>query len=256
MHEADEQGLAGQPPARSLSVLLDGFQGGTEPVGANGMAQIPYEAQQNVGTSRRCAAAALNMVYRSYGLSVPQGAVWRVITVPDGLGGLFAKTYRLPFDAMLRGLSAVALKALDPIAALQTALAADVRVIMNHRQREDTGLGHFTVALHADASGVAFHDPELGPDRRLDVGTLRALWQPAHNPCEIAGNILIAVAQQPPQPGQCGACGTAVPTGMRCSECLHSFPLQPTVALGCSNAACTSRLWEVVVCPFCDALLG
>lgn len=36
---------------------------------------------------------------------------------------------------------------------------------MNHRVREDSSSGHFTVATAAGTRAITFHDPEVGPNR-------------------------------------------------------------------------------------------
>lgn len=213
---------------------------------------IPFEAQLNSDGQRTCGAAALNMVYKSMGIVLSQQAVWRVISLPDALGGRFSRTYRLPFDAVLRGVHAIAFKALDPIQAVQRILATGSSVIMNHRLHEDTRYGHYTVALSANDSSIEFHDPEFGPSQKRSTVVMRALWQPKFDNCEITGNFLIAVALTP-APHTCGVCGVMSPANVTCPVCNVSFALQPAYALGCVNAGCSSRLWELVLCPYCDA---
>jgi len=216
------------------------------------MAPVPFEEQMNSDGQRTCGAAALNMIYKSMGIVVPQEAVWRVISLPDAQGGRFARTYRLALDAMLRGVHAIAFKALDPIRAVQTILADGSSVIMNHRLREDTGYGHYTVALSANDSLIEFHDPEFGPSQKRSTVLMRALWQPKFDGCEITGNFLIAVAPTP-APYKCDVCGVPSPDNVTCPACDVSFVLQPASALGCVNAGCACRLWETVLCPYCDA---
>lgn len=213
---------------------------------------IPFEAQIISDGQRTCGAAALNMVYRSFGLEIPQPAIWRVISLPDAFGGRFARTYRVAFDPLLRGVHAIAFRALDPVHATQSVLSEDLRVIMNHRLSEDTSYGHYTVALAANESEIELHDPELGPSQRRSADVMRSLWQPRHANCEITGNFLIALTARP-APCTCTSCGTQVPDFCICPACHARFALQPASALGCSSARCPARLWESVLCPFCDA---
>ncbi len=218
------------------------------------MSTIPYEAQKNCDGQRTCGAAALNMIYKAFGIVVPQEAVWRVISLPDAHGGRFARTYRLAFDASLRGVSAVAFKALDPVRSVQEILESGSSVIMNHRLTKDTGDGHYTVALRVQNNTITFHDPEFGPSQTKSVEAMRTLWQPKFASCEITGNFLIALAQYAKGTHRCKTCGTTTPASVPCPACQVTVPLQPAAALGCSSATCASRLWEVVLCPFCDAV--
>lgn len=217
------------------------------------MAAIPFEAQINRDGQRTCGAAALNMVYKSFGIVLPQEAVWRVISLPDAHGGRFARTYRIAFDAMLRGVSAVAFKARDPIQAVQMILASGGSVIMNHRLRDNTGYGHYTVALSADNEKIVLHDPEFGPAQQKPASLMRELWQPKFASCEITGNFLIALAQGAPTSCNCTACGGLSRAAVSCPACHVTIPLQPSASLGCCSSTCDSRLWEALLCPFCDA---
>lgn len=218
------------------------------------MTSIPYEAQLQRDGDRTCAAAALIMVYSSFGITLPQEAVWRVVALPDGRKGLYARTNRLAFDAVARGLSAVTLKARDPIRAVREILTAGDRAIMNHRLTEDSWKGHYTVALSADDSAIVFHDPEFGPSQTRSTELMRELWTPKYSGCEITGNFLIALSNQSQSPCTCAACGASCPTAVQCCYCRLEVPLQPVAALGCTIPTCPSRLWELILCPYCDQL--
>jgi hypothetical protein len=80
-----------------------------------------------------CGAAALSMVYQSFGLSVPQIAVWRLIATFNKFGRFQGHTYKMAMDAILRSFHAVVVKAMSPIDTLKAGLAVDVRAIMSHR---------------------------------------------------------------------------------------------------------------------------
>lgn len=215
------------------------------------MPNIPYEAQLNRDGQRTCGAAALTMIYQSMGINIPQLSIWRVISLPDAHGGRFARTYRLAFDPLLRGLNAIAIKAIDPIRAVKQILASGCSVIMNHRLKEDTSTGHYTVALSADDNFIAFHDPQFGPAQKRSLDEMRLLWTPKYQSCEITGNFLIAIARSPTA-NKCNNCSTMIPKSKTCPTCLASFPLQPAVALGCIDEHCPARLWQLIVCPYCD----
>jgi hypothetical protein len=218
------------------------------------MAVIPFEEQNNLEGQRTCGAAALNMVYKSFGITLPQAAIWRVISLPDAYGGRFARTYRIAFDALLRGVCAVAFKARDPIRAVQMILASGNRVIMNHRLTADTGVGHYTVALAADEDKIIFHDPQFGSAQEKPTSLMRELWQLKFTPCEITGNFLIALARNAPSSYTCNKCGVLCPVSVTCPACYLTIPLQPSTALGCWSKTCDSRLWQSLLCPFCDTI--
>src|SRR5262249_52843482 len=95
-------------------------------------AEIPYEPQRKVPDARMCGAAALCMVYRSFGIPCEQIEVWeQVARGPRGRRA--ARTHVLCQDAGRRGLSGLILQAADPWAALQRCAAHGLRVILNHR---------------------------------------------------------------------------------------------------------------------------
>jgi hypothetical protein len=216
------------------------------------MTAIPFEAQINRNGQRTCGAAALNMVYKSFGIALPQEAIWRVISMPDAHGGMKGVTYRMALDALLRGVSVVAYKARDPVHAVQKILESGSSVIMNHRLSVDTGDGHYTVALAADDDKIVFHDPQFGPAQERPASLMRELWKPKYDKCEITGNFLVALAQSTPASSKCITCGALCPATILCPACRLPVPLQPSTALGCCSGTCDSRLWEALLCPFCD----
>jgi len=219
------------------------------------MKTIPFEAQMNVDGQRTCGAAALNMIYKSMGLDLPQTAIWRVISLPDAHGTRYARTYRMAFDAMLRNVHAVAFRANDPIRAVRETLHSGCDVIMNHRLQNDTGYGHYTVALAADDEFIHFHDPQFGPAQKRTGENMRELWRVRHNDCEITGDILIALARNATSHA-CTTCGSQLPENIPCSQCLGTFSLQPAVGLGCVKNSCDGKLWQSILCPYCDVLLA
>ncbi len=193
------------------------------------------------------------MIYQTLGRRIAQEEIFRVISEPDHQGRRFCKTYRMVLDAQQRGFAAIAFRARDPIRATAGVLAVDAYPIMNHRVSETSGLGHYTVAVGIDSAQVAFHDPEVGPVQRRTIESLRDLWQARFNPCEIAGNLLIAVAG-PSAAHLCMQCGTSVPAELQCGYCKRAIPLTPAAALGCMTAGCAARVWESLLCPYCDRL--
>jgi hypothetical protein len=216
------------------------------------MNAVPFEPQLNSDGQRTCGAAALAMVYGAVGLNIPQLAIWRVISLPDAHGGRFCRTYRLPLDASLRGMHAIAFKAKDPVRAVAATLASGDHAIMNHRLAEESGFGHYTVALAVSDTEIHLHDPALGPAQRMPLEAIRQLWVPKFENCEITGNFIVALATAVTS-HTCATCGTKLPELVRCPACHCRFPVSPGAALGCFSVECTSRLWEQILCPYCDA---
>jgi len=218
------------------------------------MREIPYEKQMTANGQRTCGAAALQMIYKSFGIDLPQLAIWNAIALPDGQGGRFANTYRITLDVILRGMHAVAFRAKDPILAVEKILENNIDVIMNHRVSENVGFGHYTVAIDIGQTTIKFHDPQFGKKLTRSLNEMRSLWTPKHIPSEISGNVLIAISQNV-SGHTCHVCGQSSRENIICPTCKISLSLQPVAALGCTRTGCDAKLWEFIVCPYCDHVI-
>ena len=216
--------------------------------------EIPFQSQPP--ETRRCGAAALAMVYASLGLSRAQEEIWEAVTEPDRHGKPWARTYRLARHAREQGLEAVVFQAAQPWAVLAHCWRHEIRVILNHRLRADSRQGHFSVLAGIGPEEVLLHDPQFGPARRVTRPELLRLWLPTLLPCEIAGNVLVAVAPRGSGDAACRLCQATEPRHILCPGCHHSVELTPHAALGCTRADCPARLWRYVFCPQCDRALG
>ena len=67
---------------------------------------IPYQNQDPSSPHRMCGAAALSMVYASFGKIVPQAEVWPKISKHNRFGSLTAASHLIAQDALGRGFSA------------------------------------------------------------------------------------------------------------------------------------------------------
>jgi len=216
-------------------------------------AAIPYERQSDPEAHRLCGAAALSMVYRSFGQTCSQAEIWPRISKRNNLGSLTSATYLMTQDAQSRGLAAIAVRARQPLEVLRRCKEKGLRVILNHRLTEDTPLGHYTVLVDVDQEAVVLHDPYFGPSRRISHDALRELWRPLSGNSEITGDMLIAVSPETPGPAApCGTCGTAIPLAAPCAVCSKPVALQPAAALGCIAPGCAERTWVSLTCPYCD----
>ncbi len=209
---------------------------------------IPYEGQRG---ARDCGAAALCMVYRSFGLACSQDELWQRLARPGPWDLPRANTHQLAADALRHGLAALVLQVREPWRALEVIATPAVRVILNHRDREDSPSGHYTVVVGMDGDGVLVHDPARGPGRRLSRAELGALWRPGRGRGEVTGHVLAAFAKDPPA-AACPVCRAALPPLIRCPCCGEPIPLRPAAALGCATDSCPARTWQRLFCPACD----
>jgi len=195
------------------------------------------------------------MVYRALGVTASQRTIWNLRATDDGQGGRFIKCNSMVLDAIDRGLSAVAFKALDPLHSLQTCMDASIYAILLHSNVAGSNDGHCTVLVDVDEGEVIVHDPdpEYGRDRRVTDEELLELWQ--SRPPEIMGHILIAIGQMEEGEVQCSTCGRQVQEQFPCPGCGFDMLSRPGLALGCINSDCDSRTWEYFVCPGCDRAL-
>lgn len=213
---------------------------------------IPYEKQPDEPPRLMCGAAALCMVYRSYGLELTQESVWPYISRSGFAGQKVARTYLLAADALRHGLTAVVFQAKDPWPTLRRCLNADLRVIVNHAIGGQRFSGHYSVLTGCDDDGLTLHDPLVGPDRRLTKSEFLELWQPRYGRGDVVGNILVAFADHSQWPTVCAECGHVNPTSWVCSICRKDCPLQPLAGLGCTQKDCARRVWQRLYCPYCD----
>lgn len=219
---------------------------------------IPYEKQIETRVNRMCGAAALAMVYRSFGLTVTQTEIWNNISTPDSRGGRFAKTSVLCQDALGRGLKSIIVKAKDPIRVLHICDKNSVRAILNLRLRSRSVLGHFTVLVRITSKSITCHDPKYGPYRRTSKKNLLDLWLPNTSDCEIGGNILVVLTNKYLTKYICPSCSTEIPDSIECynPKCRKIIPLQPGNILGCVNYYCPERTWHLIFCPYCESWIS
>lgn len=215
---------------------------------------IPFERQEDsTPRFKMCGAAALAMVYRSFGLEVTQAELWPSITGRDRNGDLQARTHLLCRDALRKGYLGIVFRARDPWRALERAAAPHTRAILNHRVAAESAAGHYSVLVGLEPDAAILHDPRLGPGRRVTREELLALWLPTAGSGEITGNVLLVLARSTLRGHACGRCGSPFPPATQCPTCHQQFPLHPAGVLGCVDPGCPERIWERLFCPFCDA---
>jgi hypothetical protein len=215
--------------------------------------EIPYERQGDPTSNRLCGAAALCMVYRSFGISAAQAELAPILRGPGTSATASARSYLLAQDALSRGLNAVVFRVRDPLTSLRQSQRPPVRMILNHRLHAESSSGHFSVLVRVGEREVIVHDPQRGPDIRLSLTELAELWRPMGGSSEVAGNVLVAIARGSRTTSTpCPRCSSTLPDVLVCPGCRKPFPVQPTAVLGCRDPSCPERRWEVLFCPHCD----
>ncbi len=213
------------------------------------LAAIPYERQEDVDGNRMCGAAALCMVYRSFGVACTQADVWHAVAG----GTRSARTRLICVDSLQRGFDALIVRARVPWDLLRVCERNSIRAIVNHRIAQTSPHGHYTVLVGLDDGRAVVHDPKAGPARNLDRTLLLQLWQPNGPASEITGRVLVAIARREHATVVvCSRCQAPIPESARCGRCAATIRLQPAAVLGCVAEDCCGRLWEALFCPQCD----
>lgn len=218
------------------------------------MNSIPYEKQDDHGNGRMCGAACLSMAYRSFGKEIGQAEIWPLVAKLNRFGSLACTTHLMAKDALTRGFVALTIGARHPIQALRRCHDAGLRAILNHRLEASSATGHYTLLVDMDDTTVTLHDPTYGPARRISHAELLQLWQPQAADSEIAGGVLIAIAEKAEEIPPCEFCQTPTEPCFECVTCHNAITLQPGAVLGCMNANCIARMWNYICCPGCDSL--
>ena len=194
----------------------------------------------------------MSMAYRSLDLSCSRQEAWGEVARPDRHGRLAARTHLLARDAIRRGLAAVVVQVADPWPVLGRAVAAEVRVILNHRLQPGSSSGHYTILVDVDDEHLTLHDPHFGPFRRIQRSEFLDLWLPGSDPSEIVGHVLVGIEPRSELRRDCTECGAEMPTTATCPDCGATIRLRPVAVLGCIREDCGNRMWRRVFCPECD----
>lgn len=156
---------------------------------------LNFERQKGSQTERRCGAAALCMVLRTFGFEADQQQLWNALRKAPAPGKPFRiETFRLAAYAEEIGLAVRLGRLANPADFVQKLdISKGYQMILNHRIRRESGLGHFTVFEKWEPSlqSVFVHDPQIGPSRKIPLPELLELWTRTAPPCEITGNVAV-----------------------------------------------------------------
>lgn len=148
---------------------------------------IPFEFQSRPDS---CGAAALAIVYRSFGIKTNQEIVFHET-------GRSRRMVRLASHTRKTGFQSIIVQWKDGWKGICAARRAcpDAQVILNHRLFADSGHGHYSVVsdLLPENDIIIVHDPMFGPGRYWDRGVLERLWEIAGG--EIRGRAALLVAK-------------------------------------------------------------
>lgn len=212
---------------------------------------VPFEKQINDWS---CGAAALAMVYQSFGIQCCQEPIWEAIAGKNQWGRPCARAQSLASDALQRGLHALAIQVRDPWLVLERGIRHSVRLIINHEPQPKSGSGHYSVLTDLSEHEVVVHDPGFGPNRVLARDDFLKLWNPSAPNTQIVSQVLVAIADASSTRAPCPLCQRTALENVTCFSCQRSIPLQPTIVLGCLADCCPMRAWEQIFCPYCDCV--
>ena len=179
---------------------------------------------------RRCGAATLVMVYRSFGLATDQETLWNELQSYSA-EKTRTRSFHLAQNALEHGFSAVVVRVCEP-ASFLLADFSQARMIPVCRMRRDSGKGHFSLFLGTDGQTVSLHDPMFGPNRSLDFAEFLELWTPRSTGDEITRNVAVLITVSRNEP-------------MVCPTCSETFSLAPLRFFD-------GEAFETMFCPYCD----
>ncbi|WP_435020428.1 cysteine peptidase family C39 domain-containing protein [Tundrisphaera sp. TA3] len=213
---------------------------------------IPFARQE---ADWWCGAAALAMVYGSFGMHLSQQAIWDGLSCDGHAGRSGVDTHRLGHDAIGRGLTAEVLQAADPWTVLLRCHDAGVRVILNHPLGPRSSRRHFSAVGAIEADAILLHDPMLDGPNLLPRAEFLDLWAWTGRVFDSTAHNLVAIARPAAVPRDCPRCGLGQPPALPCRRCRRPYPVGIPAAHGCLNPGCELALWRTIYCPDCDAPL-
>lgn len=189
------------------------------------------------------------MAYASLGIVDRQENIWEAIQLTAHWKG--SSMQKLTQNAIAHGLAATRFRSRDPWTLALSCSRHGFPMIVNHRLRADTAIGHFSV-LDAVASDVAqLYDPLEDATRSIRREQLLELWLTRdgdRNP----GAQLLVLGRPTGSVQRCRKCGRGINRRCRCAGCNQQVAVEFTELLECT-AGCSARTWESVYCPHCDA---
>ena len=214
---------------------------------------IPY-IKQDITSNKKwlCGAASLAMVYRSYGKKVDQRSIFYDIAVRNKAIGSYCSTSLQCRNVLKHGFYALDVKSRQPLTLLN--MFHDKwdntrpRIIFIQKAKgDDEGL-HSTVMVDVTDKDVIVHDPLSRPFRLILKDVFMYLWSgQGQNNYES-----IAVSDKRSSADRCRICGRPIPDFLICPNCRRKVILQPNETVGCIFNDCAGRLWNEILCPYCD----
>ena len=163
---------AALPPSQHRLELLGVERGARQAGQRHLIAGVPYIRQ----AGPKCAAAALAMVFRSFGRQVDQEQLFKQLK--GRTGGVHS--HMLPTAARAHGFDAH--PCIGSLAGLRDTLRAGVPVVLF---LNPMGMGHAVVAIGFDDGRreIILHDPATAPFKRVAYGKLDREWRESDRSC-------------------------------------------------------------------------
>ena len=215
------------------------------------MNPIPFECQPE--DTSMCGAASATMILRAHNKLADQTEIWEALKFPDGKG---MSAYRMTNYFLERKLLALAVIAKNPLALLDICSEKNIHVVLLCRPLPETTHGHFMVLVGTDAINVTVHDPDLGPNRKIERSVLLELCEPDIEFLAPQLRVMILVASKDDQRSLCAVCNNERST-VKCifSGCGFEIPLAFSTVIGCITPSCSGSNVERVICPKCGGQL-
>ena len=193
---------------------------------------------------RKCGAWALEWVYRIFDIEVDTCTLWPKISSEDQFGSEAVASHALARDAIERGLDAATLGAKNPWALLRRAPRLSPGVIVCHRLRDGSKLGHFSVVEEVTDRTICLRDRGHGL-RIIPRNQFLDSWMNAQSDDEFGSGILIVIKKP-----DSSTLSTQHIDTMGCRRCGGVIPLKPQALFF------GQRDWATFFCPTCDAAHG
>lgn len=204
----------------------------------------PSARMQSARLKRQCGAWALSWVYRMLGIHVDVQALWENLATLDRFGSEAIASHSIARDAIHRGLDSATLSAKNPWALLHRTSGICEGIIVCHRLREGSPLGHFSVVEEVSDRTTALRDQDHGL-RTFSKNQFLDSWMNARADDEFSRGVLIVFNR----PDTSGRSTQSIDT-MYCKRCDAVIPLKPY------DLFFGQRDWEAFFCPSCDAAHG
>jgi len=195
-------------------------------------------------------ASALKMLLDTLGYKRDISTIWNAVANNKGTG---CRTVALACYALYVGASAVIIRTQQPKTNLFANVKNNIYTLVNIRLNAESGYGRFAIVEYVDKGNVFLCDPMYGQHYAISWKNFLQLWEPpSEGWSEVTGRIFIAITRHSIEQYNCPICNFPIPLQIVCPNCKQIINLSPLSTLGCINHNCNEKLWEHIICPYCD----